>query len=292
MNLRRAVFPVAGYGTRFLPASKAIPKELLPIVDKPAVQYVVEEAVAAGVETAIFVTAEGKSAIEDHFDRNLRLEAFLADRGKLDLLDTVRRVGAMVQVVAVRQKEALGLGHAVLQAAPVLGEEPFAVLLGDDIIVGEPPAIGRLAELARETGAPVIAVMEVPHAEIRHYGCVAGDPVRPGVWRVRDLVEKPEPAKAPSNLAIIGRYVLTHQVLQTLAATPPDRAGEIQLTEGLKRSLAAGPVYACTFPGRRFDAGNKADFLRATVEIALQHPELGAGFRKMLEELLANAANP
>jgi UTP--glucose-1-phosphate uridylyltransferase len=290
MNLRRAVFPVAGYGTRFLPASKAIPKELLPIVDKPAVQYVVEEAVAAGVETAIFVTAEGKSAIEDHFDRNLRLEAFLADRGKQDLLETVRKVGAMVQVVAVRQKEALGLGHAVLQAAPVLGEEPFAVLLGDDIIVGQPPAIGRLAELARAADAPVIAVMEVPQAEIRHYGCIAGDLVEPGVWRVRDLVEKPEPSKAPSNLAIIGRYVLTPAVLRTLAATPPDRAGEIQLTEGLRRSLGAGPVYACTFPGRRFDAGNKADFLRATVEIALQHPELGAGFRKMLEELVGDLA--
>ena len=289
MNLRRAVFPVAGYGTRFLPASKAIPKELLPIVDKPAVQYVVEEAVAAGVETAIFVTAEGKSAIEDHFDRNLRLEAFLAERGKRDLLDIVRHVGTMVQVVAVRQKEALGLGHAVLQAAPVLGDEPFAVLLGDDIIIGEPPAIARLAELGRQTGAPVIAVMEVPREEIRHYGCVAGDPVEPGVWRVRGLVEKPQPESAPSNLAIIGRYVLTPAVLRALAATPPDRAGEIQLTEGLRRSLADGPVYACTFPGKRYDAGNKADFLRATVEIALRHPELGPGFRRMLEEVITEA---
>ena len=289
MNLRRAVFPVAGYGTRFLPASKAIPKELLPIVDKPAVQYVVEEAVAAGVETAIFVTAEGKSAIEDHFDRNLRLETFLAERGKRDLLDIVRHVGTMVQVVAVRQKEALGLGHAVLQAAPVLGDEPFAVLLGDDIIVGEPPAIARLAELGRQTGAPVIAVMEVPREEIRHYGCVAGEPVEPGVWRVRGLVEKPQPESAPSNLAIIGRYVLTPAVLRALAATPPDRAGEIQLTEGLRRSLADGPVYACTFPGKRYDAGNKADFLRATVEIALRHPELGPGFRRMLEELFTGA---
>jgi UTP--glucose-1-phosphate uridylyltransferase len=289
MNLRRAVFPVAGYGTRFLPASKAIPKELLPIVDKPAVQYVVEEAVAAGVETAIFVTAEGKSAIEDHFDRNLRLETFLAERGKRDLLDVVRHVGTMVQVVAVRQKEALGLGHAVLQAAPVLGDEPFAVLLGDDIIIGEPPAIARLAELGRQTGAPVIAVMEVPREEIRHYGCVAGDPVEPGVWRVRGLVEKPQPESAPSNLAIIGRYVLTPAVLRVLAATPPDRAGEIQLTEGLRRSLADGPVYACTFPGKRYDAGNKADFLRATVEIALRHPELGPGFRRMLEEVITEA---
>jgi UTP--glucose-1-phosphate uridylyltransferase len=287
VNLRRAVFPVAGYGTRFLPASKAIPKELLPIVDKPAVQYVVEEAVAAGVDTAIFVTAEGKSAIEDHFDRNLRLEAFLAERGKVDLLEVVRQVGRMVQVVAVRQKEALGLGHAVLQAAPVLGEEPFAVLLGDDIIVGRPPAIGRLAALALETSAPVIAVMQVPRSEIRHYGCIAGDPVSPGVWRVRDLVEKPDPQRAPSDLAIIGRYVLTPSVLRALAATPPDGAGEIQLTEGLRRCLAEGPVYACTFPGKRYDAGNKADFLRATVEIALQHPELGPGFRRMLDDVLA-----
>ena len=288
MNLRRAVFPVAGYGTRFLPASKAIPKELLPIGDTPAVQYVVEEAVAAGVETAIFVTAEGKSAVEDHFDRNLRLEAFLAERGKLDLLDIVRQVGAMVQVVAVRQKEALGLGHAVLQAAPVLGDEAFAVLLGDDIIVGQPPAIGRLAELAQRTSSPVIAVMQVPREEIRHYGCIAGEEVSRGVWRVRDLVEKPDPAGAPSDLAIIGRYVLTPGVLRTLAATPPDRAGEIQLTEGLRRCLAAGPVYACTFPGKRYDAGIKADFLRATVEIALRHPELGAGFRRMLDEVLAH----
>ncbi len=288
MSLRHAVFPVAGFGTRFLPASKAIPKELLPIVDKPAVQYVVEEAVAAGMETAIFVTAEGKSAIEDHFDRNLRLESFLAERGKTDLLEVVRRVGSLVQVVAIRQKEALGLGHAVLQAAPVLGREPFAVLLGDDIIVGEVPAIARLAEIHAETGAPVIAVMEVPGEEIRHYGCMAGDAVASGVWRVRELVEKPKPTEAPSNLAIIGRYVLTTETLEQLAATSPDRGGEIQLTEGLRRSLARGPVYACTFPGRRYDAGNKADFLRATVEIGLQHPELGPALRRVIEELLVD----
>jgi UTP--glucose-1-phosphate uridylyltransferase len=287
MILHRAVFPVAGFGTRFLPASKAIPKELLPIVDKPAVQYVVEEAVAAGVSTAIFVTAEGKSAIEDHFDRNLRLEAFLADRGKTDLLEVVRRVGSMVQVVAVRQKEALGLGHAVLQAAPVLGDEPFAVLLGDDIIVGDTPAISRLAEIHASTGAPVIAVMEVPREDIQHYGCISGEPVGDGVWRVLDLVEKPAPERAPSNLAIIGRYVLTPAVLEALAATGRDSSGEIQLTEGLRRSLADGPLFACTFPGRRYDAGNKADFLRATLEIGLRHPELGPSLRRAIDELQA-----
>jgi UTP--glucose-1-phosphate uridylyltransferase len=285
MSLRHAVLPVAGFGTRFLPASKAIPKELLPLVDKPAVQYVVEEAVAAGFTTAVFVTAEGKSAIEDHFDRNLRLEAFLEQRGKAELLELVRSVGSMVEVVAVRQKEALGLGHAVLQAAPVLGHESFAVMLGDDVIVGEPPAIRRLADLHAATGAPVIAVMEVPREEIRHYGCVAGELVEPGVWRVRDLVEKPAPEAAPSNLAIIGRYVLNHTVLEELGRTPPDRGGEIQLTEGLRRTLARGPVFACTFPGRRYDAGNKADFLRATVELGLAHPELGEALRQLIDEL-------
>jgi UTP--glucose-1-phosphate uridylyltransferase len=285
MSLRHAVLPVAGFGTRFLPASKAIPKELLPLVDKPAVQYVVEEAVAAGFTTAVFVTAEGKSAIEDHFDRNLRLEAFLEQRGKAELLELVRSVGSMVEVVAVRQKEALGLGHAVLQAAPVLGHESFAVMLGDDVIVGGVPAIRRLADLHAATGAPVIAVMEVPREEIRHYGCVAGELVEPGVWRVRDLVEKPAPEAAPSNLAIIGRYVLNHTVLEELGRTPPDRGGEIQLTEGLRRTLARGPVFACTFPGRRYDAGNKADFLRATVELGLAHPELGEALRQLIDEL-------
>jgi UTP--glucose-1-phosphate uridylyltransferase len=285
VRLRRVVFPVAGYGTRFLPASKAIPKELIPLVDKPAVQYVVEEAVAAGLETAIFVTAEGKSAIEDHFDRSLRLEAFLAERGKLDLLELVRAVGSLVEVVAVRQKQALGLGHAVLQAEAVLGREPFAVMLGDDVIVGEPPAIGRLLELHRTTGAPVVAVMEVERDDIRHYGCVAGRLVEPGIWRVEDLVEKPDPAAAPSNLAIIGRYVLTPGVLDALHETPADRAGEIQLTEGLRRAAAAGPVYACTFPGRRYDAGNKVDFLRATLELGLKHPEVGPELARILREL-------
>jgi UTP--glucose-1-phosphate uridylyltransferase len=194
----------------------------------------------------------------------------------------------MVQVVAVRQKVALGLGHAVLQAAPVLNREPFAVLLGDDVIIGDEPAIAALARLHASTGAPVIAVMEVPPGEIKHYGCVAGDLVEEGVWSVRELVEKPDPSVAPSNLAIIGRYVLTPEVLDILATTPPDYAGEIQLTEGLRRALAGGPVLACTFPGRRYDAGNKADFLRATVEIGLRHPELGPAFRRMLLEFVAD----
>lgn len=290
--LRRAVFPVAGFGTRFLPASKAIPKELLPLVDKPSLQYVVEEAVAAGFRTAVFVTAEGKSAIEDHFDRSLRLEAFLAERGKVGLLEEVRRVGSLVDVVAVRQKVALGLGHAVLQAAPVLGDEPFAVLLGDDVIVGKEPAIGHLARIHAETGAPVVAVMEVAKEDIRHYGCIAGEPVGDGVFRVHDLVEKPRPEEAPSNLAIIGRYVLTNAVLRTLADTPPDRGGEIQLTEGLRRSLANGPLFACTFPGRRYDAGNKLDFLRATVELGLAHPELGTDFRRLLADILRTHQDP
>lgn len=286
MILRRAVFPVAGFGTRFLPASKAIPKELIPLVDKPAVQYVVEEAVAAGIDTAIFVTAEGKSALEDHFDRSLRLEAFLEARGKVTLLEEMRRLGSLVEVVTVRQKEALGLGHAVLQGARAVGDEAFAVLLGDDVIVGTTPAIGRLAELHAATGAPVVAVMEVPREDIRHYGCVAGDQVEEGVWRVYDLVEKPSPEEAPSNLAVIGRYIITPDVVRELQHTPFDRGGEIQLTEGLRRAAQRAPLYACTFPGERFDAGNKLDFLRATVTLGLRHPELGAGLRRHLEELL------
>jgi UTP--glucose-1-phosphate uridylyltransferase len=290
--LSRAVFPVAGFGTRFLPASKAIPKELIPLVDKPALQYVVEEAVAAGFTTAIFVTAEGKSAIEDHFDRNLRLEAFLEERGKEDLLATVRAVGQLVDVVAVRQKQALGLGHAVLQAASVLGAEPFAVLLGDDVIVGSSPAIGQLAEVHKSTGASVLAVMEVPQEEISRYGCVAAEPVGNGVFRVQRLVEKPRPEQAPSPLAVIGRYILTPRVLEELRNTPPDPSGEIQLTEGLQRTLAHEPVYACTFTGRRYDAGNKADFLRATVELGLAHPELGPAFRAFLQTLAQQGFQP
>ncbi|MCX7895629.1 MAG: UTP--glucose-1-phosphate uridylyltransferase [Thermoanaerobaculum sp.] len=286
MKLKRAVFPVAGFGTRFLPASKAIPKELIPLVDKPALQYVVEEAVAAGFTTAIFVTAEGKAAIEDHFDRNLRLEAFLASKGKEDLLRTVQQVGSLVEVVAVRQKQALGLGHAVLQAASLLGQEPFAVLLGDDVIVADRPAIGHLAQVHRETSASVVAVMEVPQEEISRYGCVAAQPLGGGVFRVLDLVEKPAPHQAPSRLAIIGRYILTPAVLDELRGTPPDPSGEIQLTEGLRRTLRREPLYACTFPGRRYDAGNKGDFLRATVELGLAHPELGPAFRQFLQEVV------
>lgn len=283
--LTRAVFPVAGFGTRFLPASKAIPKELIPLVDKPALQYVVEEAVAAGFTTAIFVTAEGKAAIEDHFDRSLRLEAFLAEKGKHELLREVQGVGNLVEVVSVRQKQALGLGHAVLQAASLLGNEPFAVLLGDDVIVGESPAIGRLVEVHRQTGASVLAVMEVPAAEISRYGCVAAEPLGNGVFRVKDLVEKPAPEQAPSRWAVIGRYILTPTVLEELRSTPPDPSGEIQLTEGLRRTLKREPIYACTFPGKRYDAGNKGDFLRATVELGLNHPELGHWFKRFLEDL-------
>lgn len=286
MKLHRAVFPVAGFGTRFLPASKAIPKELIPLVDKPAVQYVVEEAVAAGIDTAIFVTAEGKSALEDHFDRSLRLEAFLQARGKTALLQEMRRLGSLVEVVTVRQKEALGLGHAVLQGARAVGNEPFAVLLGDDVIVGSPPAIGRLAELHATTGAPIVAVMEVPREEIHHYGCVAGEPIEEGVWRVRDLVEKPAPDEAPSNLAVIGRYIITPAVVRELLETPFDRGGEIQLTDGLRRAAQRAPLYACTFPGERFDAGNKLDFLRATVTLGLRDPEMGERLREHLRSLL------
>jgi UTP--glucose-1-phosphate uridylyltransferase len=290
MNLRRAVFPVAGYGTRFLPASKAIPKELLPIVDKPAVQYVVEEAVAAGVETAIFVTAEGKSAIEDHFDRNLRLEAFLAERGKRDLLDVVRHVGSMVQVVAVRQKEALGLGHAVLQAAPVLGDEPFAVLLGDDIIDAPTPCLRQMLDVYEAHSGSIIAIQEVPREALSSYGIISGTPVafngqQDRLYRITDLVEKPRAEQAPSNLAVIGRYILQPEIFDALASTEPGAGGEIQLTDGLRALARRGSVYGWRFEGTRYDAGDKLGFLKATVEFALRRDDLGPAFRQYLKSL-------
>ena len=291
MRVRKAVFPAAGWGTRFLPATKAQPKEMLPLVDKPVIQYAVEEAVASGIEQIIIITSGTKRAIEDHFDQSLELERLLEDRGDIERLRQIRRISDLAQIAYVRQKGQLGLGHAVLMAKELVGHEPFAVILSDDVVIGDPPCIGQLIHAYQRTHASVVAVERVPHEETRRYGVIGGTPVESDhsgrLWRVDRVVEKPDPADAPSDLAIIGRYVLTPAVLRALAATPPDRGGEIQLTEGLRRTLAIGPVYACTFPGKRYDAGNKADFLRATVEIALDHPELGAGFRRMLEELFA-----
>ncbi len=289
-KVRKAVFPAAGLGTRFLPATKAQPKEMLPLVDKPLIQYGVEEAVHSGVQNIIIVTGRGKSAIEDHFDVSFELENLLESRGKKDLLAAVRGVSDLIDVCYVRQKEALGLGHAVLRARELVGPEPFAVVLSDDVIDAETPCLRQLLDIYEFFNAPVIAVMEVPPERASAYGIVDAEPIthngaRDRLFRIRDMVEKPRPEDAPSNLAIIGRYVLTPEIFDSLAAIDPGRGGEIQLTDGLKHLLRRRPIYAYRFEGSRYDAGDKLGFLMATVEFALRRRDLGAEFREYLQSL-------
>ena len=286
-RVRKAVFPAAGLGTRFLPATKAQPKEMLPLVDKPIIQYVIEEAVAAGLTTIIIVTGRGKNAIEDHFDVSYELEKLLEERGKTDLLDQVRAVSNMINISYVRQGEALGLGHAVLVARDLVGDEPFAVMLGDDIIDSPVPCMKQMVEVFERHGGPVIAVHKVPREEISAYGVIDGTPTAEDdrVYRIRDLVEKPRREDAPSDLAIIGRYILTPDVFDALAATPRDAGGEIQLTNGLRALKERQPMYGYRFEGVRHDAGNKLGFLKATVEFALKRADLGGPFRDYLKSL-------
>ena len=289
-KVRKAVFPAAGLGTRFLPATKAMPKEMLPLVDKPLIQYGVEEAMHSGVQNIIIVTGRGKSAIEDHFDVSFELENLLESRGKKDLLGTVRAVSDMIDVAYTRQKEALGLGHAVLRARELVGEEPFAVILSDDIIDAETPCLRQLLDVYEFYGASVVALMEVPRENISAYGVVDAEPVghnggRDRLFRIRNMVEKPKAADAPSNLAIIGRYVLTPEVFHSLEAIEPGAGGEIQLTDGLKHLLRNRPIYGYKFEGKRYDAGDKQGFLQATVEFALKRHDLGEQFRSYLKTL-------
>jgi UTP--glucose-1-phosphate uridylyltransferase len=283
--VRKAIFPAAGLGTRFLPATKAQPKEMLPLVDKPIIQYGVEEAVASGVENIIIVTGRGKNAIEDHFDVAVELETFLEARGKSDLLAEIRKVSDLMNVAYVRQGEPLGLGHAVLMTRPLVGDEPFAVILADDVIDGDPPALKQMIDVFHEVEGPVILVERVPADQVSSYGVIAYETIRPGVYRVTDLVEKPPVDQAPSDLAIIGRYVLTPDIFEALDATREDRTGEIQLTNGLKRLLETRPIYACEVTGVRHDTGNKLGFLKAVVYFALRRPDLAAPFRKYLKGL-------
>jgi UTP--glucose-1-phosphate uridylyltransferase len=283
--VRKAVFPAAGLGTRFLPATKAQPKEMLPLVDKPIIQYGVEEAVASGLDDIILVTGRGKNAIEDHFDVAVELESFLEARGQRDLLEEIRQISNMINVAYVRQGEPLGLGHAVLVTRHLVGNEPFAVILADDVIDATPPALAQMIEVFDEVGGPVILVERVPKDQISGYGVIAAEPVRPGVYRILDLVEKPAPENAPSDLAIIGRYLLTPDIFDALEQTANDRAGEIQLTNGLKRLLATRPLYACEITGTRHDTGNKLGFLKAVVYFALRRPDLAAPFREYLKSL-------
>jgi len=289
-KVRKAVFPAAGLGTRFLPATKAMPKEMLPLVDKPLIQYGVEEAIHSGIQNIYIVTGRGKSAIEDHFDVSFELEHLLESRDKKDLLAQVRSVSDMINVAYVRQKEALGLGHAVLRAKELVGQEPFAVILSDDVIDGDVPCLRQLLDVYEFYGASVVALMEVPKEMISAYGVVDAEPVahngtRDRLYRIRNLVEKPKVEDAPSNLAIIGRYVLTPEIFTSIEATPPGRGGEIQLTDGLKHLLRNRPIYGFRFEGSRYDAGDKQGFLQATVEFALKRHDLGEQFRQYLKTL-------
>ena len=285
-RVRKAVFPAAGLGTRFLPATKAQPKEMLPLVDKPIIQYVIEEAVAAGLTNIIIVTGRGKNAIEDHFDTSYELEKLLESRGKSDLLEQVRAI-SNITVSYVRQGETLGLGHAVLVAKDLVGDEPFAVLLGDDIIDSAVPCMKQMVDVFERKGDPVIAVYQVPRDEIDAYGVIDGvaDPEDGRIYRIRDLVEKPAAKDAPSDLAIIGRYILTPDIFEALEQTARDAGGEIQLTNGIRALKDRRPLYGYRFEGVRHDAGNKLGFLKATVEFALKREDLGGPFREYLKGL-------
>ncbi len=289
-KVRKAVFPAAGLGTRFLPATKALPKEMLPLVDKPLIQYGVEEAIQSGISNITIVTGRGKTAIEDHFDVSFELEDLLERKKKTELLRQVRAISDMIDVSYVRQKEALGLGHAVLRAKELVGNEAFAVVLSDDVIDGETPCLRQLLDIHEFFGATVVALMEVPKEQISAYGVVDADPVdhqgaKDRLFRIRSMVEKPKAEDAPSNLAIIGRYILVPEIFKSLETIEPGAGGEIQLTDGLKHLLRSRPVYGYRFEGRRFDAGDKLGFLQATVELALRRPDLGTAFRDYLRGL-------
>jgi UTP--glucose-1-phosphate uridylyltransferase len=287
--VRKAVFPAAGLGTRFLPATKSSPKEMLPLVDKPIIQYGVEEALASGCDQIIIITGRGKSAIEDHFDVSYELEKMLEERGKDELLAIVRHISDMIHMAYVRQKEALGLGHAVLMARELVGDEPFGVILADDVIDADVPCMKQMMDVYNETGASVIATQVVEGPAISSYGVIDATPV-PGKWEgrlfdIKSLVEKPRLEEAPSNLAIIGRYILTPRIFDMLERTPKGAGGELQLTDGMRELLKNEKIYGFRFEGKRHDAGDKLGFLKATVEFALKRSELGGEFREYLKTL-------
>lgn len=290
MKVRKAIFPVAGLGTRFLPATKSSPKEMLPLIDKPLVQYVVEEAVASGIEQIIFVTGRTKRAIEDHFDSSPELESHLEEKGKEETLQAVRDLADMVDIFYVRQKKALGLGHAILCARDFIGSEPFAVLLGDDIIDSPAnPCLRQLLNVYEHYKCSVLALEQVPMEQISSYGCVAVNTITDHVKKITDMVEKPKREDAPSNLAIIGRYVLTPAIFPILEQQQPGRGGEIQLTDAIKRLSQDQAVYGCLFEGLRHDCGDKLGFLKATVDLALKRPEFSKEFESYLRERLGCA---
>lgn len=285
VSIRKAVFPAAGLGTRFLPATKASPKEMLPLVDKPLIQYVVEEAIEAGINQIIIITGRGKNAIEDHFDIAFELEYILEKKKNNKSLTEVRRISNLANFCYIRQKEALGLGHAILMARDIIGNEPFAVLLGDDIIHSNVPGIKQLINTFEEYKTSIIAVEKVPIHQISNYGVIEGINVVERVFKVKNMIEKPREEEAPSDLAIIGRYILTPEIFPMLEKTSPDAMHEIQLTDGLKKLLSIQDIYALQFEGKRYDAGNKLGFLKATIEFALMREDLRDEFRSYLTSL-------
>ena len=288
MRVRKAVFPAAGWGTRFLPATKAQPKEMLPLVDKPVIQYAVEEAVASGIEQVIIVTSSQKRAIEDHFDTSYELERLLEEKGDIEMLRQIRHISDLAQVTYVRQKEQLGLGHAVLVTKEIVGHEPFAVILSDDVVVGDVPCIGQLVRAYERTHSSVVAVMDVPRSDTGRYGVIATDgPLADNhrLYPVKGLVEKPDPEHAPSTLAIIGRYILTPKIFDKLEHTQSGAGGEIQLTDAIEALMEEQSVYTYEFEGTRYDAGTTMGWLQATVEMALQRPDLAGPFREHLRSL-------
>ena len=284
-KIRKAVFPAAGLGTRFLPATKASPKEMLPLVDKPLIQYSVEEAVASGIDSILIVTGRDKAAIENHFDISFELEQTLKDKGKIELFEQIRAISDIASICYTRQKQALGLGHAILQAKDFVGDEPFAALLADDVVDAERPALRQMIDVFEKYDAPVIATMQVEGEAISRFGVIDAEEVEPGVFKINDMVEKPPFAEAPSDLAIIGRYIFTPDIFDAIERTEPGAGGEIQITDAMRLLLKERPFYAVKLDGTRHDAGDKLGFLIATVEFALKREDLGEDFRSYLQSL-------
>ncbi|HKN41033.1 MAG TPA: UTP--glucose-1-phosphate uridylyltransferase GalU [Acidimicrobiia bacterium] len=285
-KVRKAVIPAAGLGTRFLPATKSQPKEMVPVIDKPTIQYVVEEAVAAGITDILVITGRGKRAIEDHFDRNFELEFYLEQGKKDDELEQVQAISEMADIHYIRQRDPLGLGHAVSVARQHVGSEPFAVLLGDDIMVDNSKLLRSMLDVYERYGRSVVAVLEVPREDIRNYGCVSPETMEENLVRIRSIVEKPKPEDAPSNLAVIGRYVFTPEIFDALDRITPGAGGELQLTDAISLLLQTQTVFGYSFETGRYDIGKKIDFLRATVELALDRPDLGDEFKAFLADLV------
>jgi UTP--glucose-1-phosphate uridylyltransferase len=285
-KIRKGVIPAAGMGTRFLPATKAVPKELLPIVDRPTIQYIVEEAVVSGIEQIILITARGKGAVEEHFAVSAELEDILKRQKKEDLLQIIQKITEMVKITAVRQDEPKGLGHAVLCAREAVGDEPFAVLLGDDLVDAEPPCLAQMVEIARQKGGGVIALLRVPATETHLYGIIRGEQVDDRVYRIEELVEKPASDQAPSNLAVIGRYLLPPEIFAILEKTPPGKGGEIQLTDALQTLARTMPLYGYEFVGDRYDAGDKVGYLQANIAAALKRPEIAERLKEFIKKIM------